>query len=92
MNLDQDTQILHLTVGLYRACLKYGVCLKISERNWLGPACVETSAGRSAGGGDDFIFFENQPKATIRPRPKRAPPLTNSVFETPQRALSQKRL
>src|SRR3989344_5709291 len=27
-----------------------GVCLKISERNWLGPACVETSAGRSAGG------------------------------------------
>jgi len=24
--------------------------LKISERNWLGPACVETSAGRSAGG------------------------------------------
>jgi len=22
-----------------------GVCLKISERNWLGPACVETSAG-----------------------------------------------
>src|SRR3989338_1039338 len=28
-----------------------GVCLKISERNWLGPACVETSAGRSAGGG-----------------------------------------
>ncbi|OHA05949.1 MAG: hypothetical protein A3A28_03355 [Candidatus Sungbacteria bacterium RIFCSPLOWO2_01_FULL_47_32] len=27
-----------------------GVCLKISERNWLCPACVETSAGRSAGG------------------------------------------
>ena len=27
-----------------------GVCLKISERNSLGPACVETSAGRSAGG------------------------------------------
>src|SRR3989338_2771030 len=27
-----------------------GVCLKISEWNWLGPACVETSAGRSAGG------------------------------------------
>lgn len=24
--------------------------MKISERNWLGPACVETSAGRSAGG------------------------------------------
>jgi len=24
--------------------------LKISEPNWLGPACVETSAGRSAGG------------------------------------------
>ena len=48
--------------------LSGGVCLKISERNWLGPACVETSAGRSA----DGIPHTHPPSArlALHARPK----------------------
>src|SRR3989338_8451655 len=38
-----------------------GVSLKVPERNWLPPTCVETSAGRSAGG----IFLTPPPSTHL---------------------------